>query len=221
MTSETDWEMWFGEYRRFILHYAELADSMQAAMLCIGTELEGTTHRETDWRRLIAEIRAVYPGPLVYAANWSGEFERITFWDALDAIGIQAYFPVAGDSAVTPASLDEAWRGPLGRIEAISRRTGKPVILTEAGYRSSADAGIEPWRWRSPAAVDSTLQAQLVEALFRAFWSQPWFMGVYVWKWYPGIDASAGDDRAARRARDFTPQGKPAAEVMSRWFRRN
>lgn len=45
-------------------------------------------------RRLIRQIRRVYHGPLTYAANWSGEYKQIRFWDALDYVGIQAYFPL-------------------------------------------------------------------------------------------------------------------------------
>ena len=79
MTSDADWGVWFEAYGAFILHHARAADSLGVEMLCIGTELAGTVTRETEWRKLIAAVRAVYKGQLIYAANWDGEFEDVAF----------------------------------------------------------------------------------------------------------------------------------------------
>ncbi len=87
--------MWFSNYEKFILHYAELAEKNHLDILCIGTELQKTIPKEKEWRSLIKKIRYVYHGPLTYAANFYVEFEKITFWDELDYIGIQAYFPLS------------------------------------------------------------------------------------------------------------------------------
>ena len=45
-------------------------------------------------RHLVAEVRAIYGGKLVYAANWD-EIDRVRFWDALDYVGVQLYAPLA------------------------------------------------------------------------------------------------------------------------------
>ena len=36
----------------------------------------------------------MYSGKLTFGANWYLEYEDVTFWDDLDYIGIQAYFPL-------------------------------------------------------------------------------------------------------------------------------
>jgi hypothetical protein len=54
-----------------------------------------TTEREDEWRALISNIRKVYSGKLIYAANFHEEYEHVKFWDALDYIGVQAYFSLA------------------------------------------------------------------------------------------------------------------------------
>ena len=95
MTNDADWVVWFSNYEKFILHYAVLAEKHHIDMLCIGTELQKTVSREKEWRSLIKKIKEVYHGPLTYAANFYLEFEQIKFWDELDFIGIQAYFPLA------------------------------------------------------------------------------------------------------------------------------
>ena len=220
-----EWDRWWASYRRFILHYAELAESTGMEALCIGTELRSAVlNRPEAWRRLIEDVRSVYAGELSYSANWYREFEEVPFWDALDYIGIQVYFPLA-DSAGVALTLDElraAWAPHAELIESVQRRVGKPVLFTEVGYRSTADAAVEPWVWRSDAPVDIELQATCYEAMFRTFWRMPWFAGVHVWKWFPEGSMRFGGRRARRfarqRERGFTPQGKPAEQVLARWY---
>lgn len=226
MGGEAEWEQWFANYRRFILHYAQLAAAADVEALCIGTELQGTTAaRERDWRELIAAVREVYPGRLVYAANWDGEFARIRFWDALDFIGIQAYFPVADHDSPTIPELLEGWKAHLERLDAVHRQYGKPVLVTEMGYRSEPDAAIRPWYWersrpgsRSASGFSQEglqSQAHCYEAFFQAFSSETWFAGVFVWKWHP-----LSDERRWRFSEPFTPQDKPAEEVLREWYGR-
>ncbi|NVO84127.1 glycoside hydrolase family 113 [Hymenobacter terrestris] len=218
MTSEADWQAWFNSYSAFILHYARLAEAGQLDALCIGTELERTVSHEAEWRVLIGQIRQVYRGPLTYAANWSGEFEQVKFWDALDFIGVQAYFPLSTEPSPKKTRLLAGWREPLRRIAAVQKQYNKPVVFTEAGYKTTADAAAKPWEWPQKLDVlmptDEATQAACYAALFETFWHKPWFKGIFIWKWYPGLQP----DGPARRHADFTPQHKPAERVMSQWF---
>jgi hypothetical protein len=213
MTSEDDWAAWFASYQVFILHYARLAQEEGDDALCIGTELEGTTHREQEWRQIIAAVREVYDGSLTYAANWSGEFERIGFWDALDFIGVQAYFPLSQDPDPGIDELVDAWIPFRDRLATLSEQTGKRIVFTEVGYRSAPGAAIEPWLWRSTGPSDHITQANCYQAAFQALWNEPWFMGTFWWKWFPHWQ----DDHSAED-RSFTPQGKDAIAVISRWY---
>ncbi len=216
MNGESEWQAWFGSYRRFILHYAELAERLEIPMLAIGTELHVTAvQRPEDWRSLISEVRKVYSGKLTYSANWYREFEEVPFWDALDAIGIQAYFPLASHPRPSRETLTATWKRHLAAIETVAKRLGKPVIFTEIGYRSTADAAIEPWTWPqdvSGAEVDLDTQARCYEAFFATAWRQPWLAGAFIWKWYPSADGP-------RHAFDFSPQGKPAERVLAAHYR--
>ncbi|UOG76459.1 hypothetical protein MTX78_07625 [Hymenobacter tibetensis] len=219
MTTAADWQAWFASYSIFLLHYAELAERTHMDALCIGTELQhATVGHEAEWRSLIRKVRSVYHGPLTYAANWSGEFEEIRFWDALDYIGIQAYFPLSTTTRPTKATLLASWKQPLRRIEAVQKRYKKPVLFTEVGYKTTPDAAIEPWAWPDRTAVftelDEQTQRTCYEAMFETFWGQPWFRGTFIWKWYPGLQA----DGPAHRHLDFTPQHKPAEQVMAQWY---
>ena len=220
MTSPAAWGAWFASYATFILHYAALAEAAHLDGLCIGTELQHATEpaHEKAWRGLIRQIRRVYHGPLTYAANWSGEYEQIRFWDALDYVGIQAYFPLS--PAVNPSldTLLSGWQPHLQKLARWQKKINMPVVFTEVGYKTTPDAAARPWEWPERTAVlqtpDEATQARCYEALFRACWGLPWLKGTFIWKWYPGLEA----DGPARRHADFTPQHKPAEAVLARWY---
>ncbi|MBI3449834.1 MAG: hypothetical protein HY049_13070 [Acidobacteria bacterium] len=212
MKTEEDWKSWFAEYRAMILHYAALARDEKIEALSIGAELSAATAREAEWRAIIAEIRRIYPGKVTYAANWHQEPEAVRFWDALDWIGIQAYYPIAEDPSATREKVFAAWALRADEIGKLSARADRPVIFTEIGYRSQKGALAEPWVWHTDERVDPAVQSLGFDALFRAMWDRPWFGGLFVWKWFP--DGRAGGPADV----SFTPQGKPAESTIRRWF---
>ena len=163
--NEAAWRAWWKSYRAFILRYAALAERDGYDMLVIGTELKSATACDPEcWRALIAELRAVYHGPLTYAANWD-EAERVPFWSALDYIGVDAYAPIANKPGAAEPALCLAWKTLADSLAALSRRTGKRVILTELGYRATRDAAMAPATWpeRDPnPAFDGGEQASVL-----------------------------------------------------------
>ncbi len=215
MKSEEDWARWFASYRTFILHYADLARACGIEALAVGMELGGTTGREREWREVIAEVRRHYGGRLVYGANWAEDLGHVRFWDALDWIGVQAYYPLSDRREPGVAELTAAWRKPLADLESISRRWGKPVVFTEVGYHSLDTAASRPWVWDLEGSCSPVTQARCYEALFRALEGAPAVRGVFVWKWNPYYAQSGGPDDT-----EYTPQRKPAEEVLRRAFTR-
>ncbi len=219
MRTEADWRVWFGAYREFMLHYAVLAERLGIEGLSVGTELHGTVHREAEWRDLIAQVRAVYGGKLTYSANWYREYAEVGFWDALDWIGIQGYFPLSDREFPTVEELADGWKEPLDALGALARGEGKPVVFTEIGYKSVPFTAQEPWVWtdRRARITDARAfeaQASAYQAFFEIVWPEDWVAGAYFWKWYPS-NGMPGRGRSG----DFTPQGKPAEEVLARWYR--
>ncbi len=210
--SDTEWRTWFESYRRFIVHYAGLAEELKIESLSIGNELVTASKRERDWRAIIAGVRRVYHGQLTYGANAAEVFD-VRFWDALDVIGVSAYFQLTDHRSPTLEAMVAAWRPVESRLAELSRRTHRSVIFTELGYRSSDDCAARPWEHHGGAS-NPALQAAAFEAFFRAIWPQPWFGGVYIWKWesYPGH--SRADDA------DFPIEHKPAEDVIRSYFSR-
>ena len=161
-------------------------------------------------------MRAVYPGPLTYAANWYDEYERISFWDALDWIGINAYFELSPSVTPTAEEVERAWAPITARIGALSRRWNRRVIFTELGFRSVDRPAVKTHAWpefdTNPHPNDEAQRA-CYEGTLRAVWGKPWLHGLYWWKYYsaPGGEGPEGVD--------FTPAGKPAEEVMRAYYR--
>lgn len=217
MKSEADWARWFQDYEKFILHYARLAEQNKIEALCIGTELSKAALKESYWRALIQKIKKVYSGKLTYAANFHNEFEQVRFWDQLDFIGIQAYFPLTNKTNPSLADVTSGWNKHFQPIEQIAKKFKKSVVFTEIGYRSTADAAIEPWIWpqnlTDKAEPSEQVQATCYEAFFKSVWNKPWMAGAYFWKWYP-----QGGKRMV--ALDFTPQGKKAQLILKEYYKK-
>ena len=120
---------------------------------------------KADWRRLIARVREVFKGPLTYSANFDG-YARIRFWDALDVIGISAYFPLTDERDPSAERLAAAWDDIMTPLEAFARKQNRRVVFTEIGYPAVSSAAARPWEdARGPA--DVWLQARLYEAALR------------------------------------------------------
>ena len=213
-----DWTVWSTGYRDFILRYARLAAAAGAEQFCVGTELTRVSgERPEFWRSLVAEVRTIYPGKLTYAANWYREFEQITFWETLDYIGVQAYFPLTEREHPDVGELERGWQPHLRALAAVAQQHDRPLLFTELGYKSTPDAAIRPWEWMEhqptlPDAAPDT-QSNCYRAFFTTVWDQPWFAGVHLWQLRgPQRRGDPSDDR------NFTPQGKPATAVIARGF---
>lgn len=208
-----DWQAWFDSYTVFILHYADIANKENVELLCIGTELTNAAMTQPEhWRELIKKIREVYKGQLTYAANWDKEFKQIAFWDALDYAGVDPYFLLVTSAQPKVEELKSAWQDWLKIIEEWQKKINKPVLITEIGYKSLSGANEEPWQHSTAGELDLELQVNCYKALLETFWDKPWFYGAYWWYW--GVNPRMGGELN----RGFTPQNKPAQEVIKEWY---
>jgi hypothetical protein len=214
MNSEEDWKILEASYSQFILTYARAAEELNAAIFCIGTELEEfVANRPAYWQKLIQEIREVYKGKLTYAANWD-EFKRVVFWKDLDFIGIDAYFPVSAKKSPTIAEYELGWKGHKAAILKVQKQFKKPIIFTEFGYRSLDFNGKKPWDTaRVDGAVNLEAQANALQAIHNQFWKEDWFAGGFIWKWFHNHDKVGGE-----KNNRFTPQNKPAEELIRKLY---
>jgi hypothetical protein len=200
--SQAEQEKWFDNYGSFIERYAKVAAEIHADLFCVGGEFVRMSRYDAQWRQLIANVRRVYPGPVTYAANFGEEFENLKFWDALDFIGLQEYYPLPNDLSTTAV---------VRKVEAVQKRFHKPVVFTEVGFSSAPNGNRHPWQDGKPGKVDPQLQARCYRAIFQAFYRKPWFEGMYWWKVGTNGFGGSGDP-------SLTPWGKPAMQVVRKWY---
>lgn len=215
MTNEEDWPTFEEGYTNFILDYAQIADSLGVELFCIGTEMKRTALEKPEfWRRLIKKVRAVYQGPLVYAANWDS-YNQITFWDDLDYIGVDAYFPLSEKENPSLNEMKEAWIEKRQDLQKLAKEFKKPMLLTEWGYENEDFVGAEPWiMGRFQGAKNSSneeAQQRAYQSFFETLWNEPWMKGVFVWRWSPGGQAGTRPN--------YSPRGKMAEKELERWFK--
>ena len=186
-------DAWFDSYEKMILHYADIACESKVEIFVVGTELKSMSGADYTkcWQELIGKVRQRYCNRLTYAANWS-DYDQIGFWNDLDYVGIDAYFPLSDLPAPSLEEIQTGWEGYdyqnverdwADEIAAFTSGVDRPLIFTEIGYASQDGAGRQPWRQDNSQQPNPELQARLYEAALQTFWEQPYFKGLYWWFW--------------------------------------
>ena len=210
--TDSEWKKWEADYEKYILDFAQLAQQEKIEVFCFGTELGNSVAKRPEyWSQLIQKIKKIYTGKLTYAANWD-DFDRVPFWNELDYIGIDAYFPLSDATTPAVADLNEAWQQHILKMEKLQAKTNKKILFTEFGYRNSDQAAKEPWK-ENQSGINNLAQANAYESLFQTLTQKNWFAGGFAWKWY--ADAY---HKEAKNSIDYTPQEKPALETIKKWY---
>ncbi len=158
-------------------------------------------------REAVSSLASTAPFP-------HGEEKRITWWDAVDYIGIQAYYKLTTKNDPTVGELKEAWvkNGHIALLEDLSRRFNKPIIFTEIGYRSIDGTNKQPANSTKVATIDLQEQADCYQAALEVLWGKPWLAGMFWWQWRAEAGLGGPNDTNAY------PNGKPAEEVLKKFY---
>jgi hypothetical protein len=204
---------WFESYEALLGDLAAVAAATGATRLVVGSELSSLDGQEDlpRWRLVVERIRAIFSGGLVYSANWD-HYRETRLFDLVDEIGLAGYFNLRDkDGPSDVDSLAGRWRALRAQIENWLAGRGKPLLITELGYRSRAGSSASPWDEGPGGTVDLDEQRRCFAA-FRRAWIDPGtpaalLDGFYVWNWY----GFGGPTSAS-----YTPRGKPALEEVRR-----
>jgi len=211
--SDDGWAAWASAYRAFLLAWAEVARDAGVDMLSVGVELRSwvTTPRVDSFVAIIEDVRRVYPGLLTYSANWD-DAEQTLLWDAVDLVGINAFYPLAEKDGAAFPELAAGAERVAASVESFAREVRKPVVLTEVGYTTRPNTAIRPWEWPEDlpgVAVDEEAQATAYRALLGPFIHSEACAGFFVWRYY-----ADPDDVSQEAAWGFSPRGKLAEVVL-------
>jgi hypothetical protein len=224
----TDPAAWFASYQSMLVNYAKIAQEAGLKTMSIGTELVSMTgaNYRAEWVDIIDAVREVFDGKLTYSAEW-GEATTLSFWDELDIIGIDGYFPLSlKDESPSVSELKFSWMHPstnegisdkLGGLSPVdflhdlSEQYGKKVMFTEIGFRPIEGAATSPGDWEMNGKFSEKAQTNLYKALFDVFGSQggDWFSGFYIW------DRRAENEEGPK---DYHTEGRAAQKIIDLWY---
>ena len=211
--SEAAWQAFEEDYLQYMLIYAKMAETHNAELLCIGTELgKFVEKRPSFWLKLIQEVRKEYHGKLTHASNWD-DYKRVGFWGELDFIGVDAYFPLSSEQTPSISACCESWEKHLQDLSDYSDQHKRQIIFTEWGFRSADYCAHEPWNYDHQNNTNLLAQENALSATFESVWKKPWFAGGFLWKWFPNNEQSGGE-----QDHQFTPQNKPALQIIKKYF---
>jgi len=211
------WDEWFKNYSAITLQYAQVAQDGQADLFCIGTEMkQSILEQPKKWRELIKKIKNIYSGKLTYAANWDREYQDIPFWDQLDFIGIQAYFPMKIEGEASVEKLKKSVTPYVDTMARFAKAKQKQILFTEFGYRSIQQNFAEPWDWPNQYDVFTKLycedcQLRNYKVLLHAVHDKPWFAGGYIWEY----DFHEDNGPLCKHRFDFSPRHKKAEPIWT------
>jgi len=215
-----DKDQWFANYTNFLGTFADVAQTKGVELFSIGCEMNTMElpANNSRWHSLIDNMNSRYDGQLTYSANWGsiensvGGYANVPWWDQLDYIGIDAYFPISTVNNPTPAQLASSTSALADNIESWRNANypAKNVLFTEIGYRSLDGATRAPWGESvGSGAVDLQEQADAYNAVLNTFSARSWWDGAFWWSWETNpYSGGAADD-------NFTPQNKPAQSVLA------
>lgn len=206
---EEDWGTFEETYENYILTFAKIAQDYDVDMFCIGVEMKKIViERPKYFKTLIKKVRDIYKGQLTYAANWDN-YKNITFWNELDYIGIDGYFPLNKEKTPTVAETISNWKPIEKQLSYYSDSLKKQILFTEYGYRNIDFSGKQPWIDNNQSSNNEEAQSNLYQAFYQSIWKQNWFAGGFLWKWYPNHQNAGGKNNNR-----FTPQNKAAEKVI-------
>lgn len=198
---EPKWCNWFSAYTEFQLHYAEIAERKGCEMFIAGCEMVQTERRETEWRKLISDIRKAYNGLVSYNTDKYQE-HNVHWWDAVDVISSSGYYPI------------DDWENQLDRIEKVVKKYNKPFFFAECGCMSTKNSNLVPNDWSVQGEVDLEGQAQWYEKMFSACEKRDWVKGFAIWDW-------CGRQYHISKAvshKGYDIYGKPAEKVVFDYY---
>lgn len=182
--SEEEWQRIELKYADYIIKFANLAEKENAELFSIGVELKNwVKERPAFWLKLIKKVREIYSGKLTYAANWDN-YQKITFWDQLDYIAIDAYFPYSLSQSPTVNELKLAMEKQAEILALFSSKHNKQIIFSEYGFRSEDYCCEKPWEYKKGKPINYVCQKNAFEAFFKVFPKQNWYTGGFIWKWF-------------------------------------
>jgi len=189
--------------------------------MSVGLEFKGLSQQpghRARFEALVTAVRAVFHGVITYSANWD-EAQGVTFWQSVDVLGVNAFYPLQTRRGATAADLEAGALGVSRQLAALHARTRKKILLTEVGYKAITDSALRPWEWPAEVnletlPVDEAFQAQAYRAMACGVTTQPWSLGMVAW-FTPSDPNDQAHPNRWEGPNGFNPLHKAAGAVLA------
>lgn len=198
---EPKWSEWFSSYQAYQEHYAKIAETTGCSMYIVGCEMVQTTHRDNDWRRIIASVRKHYKGLVSYNADKYQE-DRITWWDAVDVISSSGYYPI------------NEWDQNISRIKQVVLAHNKPFFFAEAGCMNVEGAAKIPNDWSHPGEISDEEQSSYYDSMFNTVKGHDFIQGFGLWDWSWNVL----EDSCDFNLKGYNVYKRPSEKIIKTYF---
>ncbi len=189
-SSQAQEQAWFDSYWNTYKPYVVAAAQAGADQMAVATECSWLQQHVSAalWNQLIDRVHSVFAGTLTYDMNWDTVNQSMPIWfnnQNISMIGVSAYIPLTDVSQrIDPKAMVALWKEKVKSIlDTISVQVGKPVLVSEIGYRDSADALYHSWEQNSNTPVDPAEQAGAYEAALENVLPDQRIAGIFFWGW--------------------------------------
>jgi hypothetical protein len=206
-----DEQQWFTNYWNAYKPYILAAAQNNVEQLAVGTEDDWLQQNAPAslWNTLIANIHSIFSGTLTYDMNWIQQLQPLPSWmknPYLKVIGFSEYIPlISTPTRVDPQAMRALWKKTVKPIiDGVAHELGKPILISEIGYRNSSDTLFQPYQTSTGAPADPSEQAAACNAAIAEAVADPNITGIYFWGW--------------ENVETFSLKGLPAVSTIHKWF---
>ncbi len=216
-----NWARWFASMRARAVHYARIAQETGCELYGLDSELDKTIAQDAGWQSVLRAVRETYRGPVdacfTRGANLLEHLRNRSSWlHELDTLSYSAYLQTAEKPGASVDQMAAFLAVARDQQREIAAAFGKPYYFGECGCNSATGAAASPSSWSAKSGYDGAEQANFLQAIIEVFGAEPWWRGLFWWKWDEQLDRPHYRDDP-RGDKGFTIHGKPAAEVFRRW----
>lgn len=240
------WQEWFSRYRKFAVHYADLASQAGAQTLVLGGEwvisaMPGgvlpngspsnvPADSELQWKSVIAETRQHFKGQILWALPYTQAALQAPLNFLKDVDGIYLLWSPALSSNPSATKIDyanEAGRLLDNEVAPLASLLEKPVVLAVA-YPSAAGAamGCVPdgrsncLDWNALSRPNPDVGAASLSLQTQADIYEATLIAVNLRPWVRGFVSRGYYPPAALQDKSMSAHSKPVADILWYWYPR-
>jgi hypothetical protein len=226
--TDTWWRGWFTEYKRFIIHFADLAQQSGVDKLIMGGEWilpslpGGKLPDGSDsmvpidsivfWTDILSTVRAHYSGNLIWEMNYPASINNPPpFLSNFDSFYVTFNGSITSSPTPTVTELQDGFAGIIDTsVYPLIQLYGKPIYIgVEYPSAVGSASGCLASMSTSCGDIDTNIQTELYRAALTVVNYRDWLSGFISQGYYlPArlIDGSS------------SIHGKPAQDLIDYWF---